>query len=260
ASNLPEGQKIEAVEKIVQGKQGEEKKNAIHQFVQNLYANTKVNDLDQRLKMFDMTSDELKKANDAMINFASELDKEKTVIDDRYKGFIGSVYQLRPEYIKGISEWKKTALYPDANGTLRFTWGVIKGYSPRDAVYYDYVTTLKGVMEKDTGEDPFKVPEALKTLYASKDFGKYADPTRGVMPVDFLSTNDCTGGNSGSPIMNGKGELIGLIFDGDYESMTSDFQYDPDLTRAINVDSRYILFIAEKMAQAQNVLKELDIR
>jgi hypothetical protein len=260
ASNLPEGQKVEVVEKVVLGKQGEEKKKAVQQFVQNLYANTRVGDLDERLKMFDMTADELKKQNDAMINFAAELEKERTVIDDRYKAFVGAVYQLRPVYIRGISEWKKQALYPDANGTLRFNWGVIKGYSPRDAVYYDYVTTLKGVMEKDTGEDPFKVPEALKNLYASKDFGRYADPTRGVMLVDFLSTNDGTGGNSGSPIMNGKGEIIGLIFDGDYESMTSDFQYDPNLTRAINVDSRYILFITEKMGQANNILKELDIR
>ena len=260
ASNLPEGQKIEAVEKVVQGKQGEEKKKAIQQFVQNLYANTKVGELDERLKMFDMTGDELKKQNDAMINFAAELEKEKTVIDDRYKGFVGAVYQLRPVYIRGISEWKKQALYPDANGTLRFTWGEVKGYFPRDAVKYDYVTTLKGVMEKDTGEEPFDVPEALKKLYADREFGRYVEPNRGDIVVDFLSTNDCSGGNSGSPIMNGKGEIIGLIFDGDYESMTSDFQYDPDLTRAINVDSRYILFITEKMGQAQHILKEMDIR
>jgi len=260
AANLPEGQKIEAVEKIVQGKQGEEKKKVIHQFVQALYANTKVSDLDERLKMFDMTAEELKKKNDAMINFAAELEKERTIIDDRYKAFVGAVYKLRPLYIRGISEWKKQALYPDANGTLRFNWGEIKGYSPRDAVHYDYVTTLKGVMEKDTGEDPFNAPEALKKLYTSRDFGRYADPGRGEMIVDFLSTNDGTGGNSGSPIMNGRGEIIGLIFDGDYESMTSDFQYDPDLTRSINVDSRYILFITEKMGQAQNILKELDIR
>jgi hypothetical protein len=260
ASNLPEGQKIEAVEKIVQGKQGEEKKKAIHQFVQNLYANTKVSDLDERLKMFDMTADELKKRDDTMIDFAAELEKERTVIDDRYKAFVGAVYKLRPLYIRGISEWKKQALYPDANGTLRFTWGEIKGYSPRDAVKYDYVTTLKGVMEKDTGEEPFDVPEALKKLYASRDFGRYVEPGKGDIVVDFLSTNDCTGGNSGSPIMNGKGEIIGLVFDIDYESMTSDFQYDPDLTRAINVDSRYILFITEKMGQATNILRELDIR
>jgi hypothetical protein len=260
AANLPEGQKIEAVEKIVQGKQGEEKKKAIQQFVQNLYANTRVSDLDERLKMFDMTAEELKKRDDAMINFAAELEKERTVIDNRYKAFVGAVYKLRPLFIQGISEWKKQGLYPDANGTLRFTWGEVKGYSPRDAVKYDYVTTLKGVMEKDTGEEPFDVPEALKKLYADRDFGRYVEPNRGDIVVDFLSTNDCSGGNSGSPIMNGKGEIIGLIFDGDYESMTSDFQYDPDLTRAINVDSRYILFITEKMGQAQHILKEMDIR
>ena len=260
AANLPEGQKIEAVEKIVQGKQGEEKKKAIQQFIQNLYENTRVADVDERLKMFDMTAEELKKKNDAMINFAAELEKEKSVIDDRYKSFVGAVYKLRPLFIRGISEWKKQGLYPDANGTLRFNWGEIKGYSPRDAVNYDYVTTLKGVMEKDTGTEPFDVPEVLKKLYASRDFGRYVDPGRGDMVVDFLSTNDGTGGNSGSPIMNGKGEIIGLIFDGDYESMTSDFQYDPDLTRSINVDSRYILFITEKMGQANRILKELEIR
>jgi hypothetical protein len=163
AASLPEGQKIEAVEKIVQGKQGEEKKKTIQQFVQNLYENTRIADMDERLKMFDMTAEELKKKNDAMINFAAELEKEKSVIDDRYKSFVGAVYKLRPLFIRGISEWKKQGLYPDANGTLRFNWGEIKGYSPRDAVYYDYVTTLKGVMEKDTGTEPLTFRRFLKS-------------------------------------------------------------------------------------------------
>lgn len=258
--DLPEGQKIETVEKIVLGKQGEERKEAIKGFVKYLYENTKVGDVGERLKMFDMTVEELKKRNDVIINFAEELGKEDSVIQERYKSFVGGVYKLRPLFIRGMYEWKKGKLYPDANGTLRFTWGEIKGYSPRDAVRYDFITTLKGVIEKDTGEEPFDVPEVLKELCASRDFGRYAEPNIGDVVVDFVSTNDVTGGNSGSPAMNGKGEIIGLSFDGNYESMTSDFQYDPDLTRAINVDARYILFITEKVGQGHHILKELDIR
>ena len=166
----------------------------------------------------------------------------------------------RKAYTAGLLEWKKDEpSYPDANFTMRLTYGTIKGYSPKDAVTYKYYTTLDGVMEK---EDPdnweFVVPAKLKELWKAQDFGDYALPD-GKMPVAFLSNNDITGGNSGSPVLNAEGELIGLAFDGNWESMSSDIMFEPDLQRCINVDIRYVLFIVDKFGGAGYLLDEMDI-
>ena len=142
---------------------------------------------------------------------------------------------------------------------MRLTYGTVGGYSPKDGVWYKHYTTLDGVMEK---EDPdnweFVVPEKLKELWKNEDFGKYA-MADGKMPVAFLSNNDITGGNSGSPIMNAKGQLIGLAFDGNWESMSSDVMFEPDLQRCINVDIRYVLFIVDKFGGAGWLLDEMKI-
>ena len=166
----------------------------------------------------------------------------------------------RKLYTEGLLKWRKgEPSYPDANSTMRLTYGTVKGYEPKDAVIYKHYTTLDGVMEK---EDPnnweFIVPEKLKELWKAKDFGQYARPD-GKMPVAFLSNNDITGGNSGSPIMNAKGELIGLAFDGNWESMSSDVMFEPDLQRCINVDIRYVLFIVEKFGGAKWLIDEMTI-
>ena len=166
----------------------------------------------------------------------------------------------RKNYTAGLLEWKKgEPSYPDANFTMRLTYGSVKGYSPKDAVVYRHYTTLDGVMEK---EDPnnweFVVPAKLKELWKAKDFGQYA-LADGKMPVAFLSNNDITGGNSGSPIMNSRGELIGLAFDGNWESMSSDVMFEPELQRCINVDIRYVLFIVDKFGGAGWLIEEMDI-
>ncbi|MCM1176509.1 MAG: S46 family peptidase [Bacteroidales bacterium] len=166
----------------------------------------------------------------------------------------------RKAYTAGLLEWKNgEPSYPDANFTMRMTYGSVKPYSPKDAVIYRYYTTLDGVMEK---EDPdnweFVVPAKLKELWQNKDFGQYA-MADGKMPVAFLSNNDITGGNSGSPVMNADGELIGLAFDGNWESMSSDVMFEPDLQRCINVDIRYVLFIVDKFGGAGYLLNEMDI-
>ena len=166
----------------------------------------------------------------------------------------------RKLYTEGLLEWKNgEPSYPDANFTMRLTYGTVGGYSPKDAVSYRYYTTLDGVMEK---EDPdnweFVVPAKLKELWKNEDFGQYA-MTDGKMPVAFLSNNDITGGNSGSPIMNSKGQLIGLAFDGNWESMSSDVMFEPDLQRCINVDIRYVLFIVDKFGGAGWLIDEMDI-
>ena len=168
--------------------------------------------------------------------------------------------KARKLYTAGLLEWKKgEPSYPDANFTMRLTYGTVGGYSPKDGVMYKHYTTLDGVMEK---EDPnnweFVVPEKLKELWKNEDFGQYA-MADGKMPVAFLSNNDITGGNSGSPIMNAKGQLIGLAFDGNWESMSSDVMFEPDLQRCINVDIRYVLFIVDKFGGAGWLLDEMKI-
>lgn len=163
-------------------------------------------------------------------------------------------------YIAGQLEMKKgQAMYPDANSTMRMTYGQVLNYSPKDAVIYEYFSTLKGVMDK---EDPsnweFVVPEKLKELYRTKDFGQYA-MADGRIPVGLLSTNDITGGNSGSPVLNANGELIGTAFDGNWEAMSGDIIFEPNLQRTISVDIRYTLFIMDKFGGAGHLLKEMTI-
>lgn len=163
-------------------------------------------------------------------------------------------------YIAGLLDMKKgQAMYPDANSTMRMTYGKVLNYSPKDGVLFEHITTLKGVMEK---EDPnnweFEVPAKLKELYKNKDYGQYALPN-GEVPVAFLSNNDITGGNSGSPVLNAKGELIGTAFDGNWEAMSGDIIFEPSLQRTISVDIRYTLFIMDKFGGAGYLLNEMTI-
>jgi V8-like Glu-specific endopeptidase len=159
----------------------------------------------------------------------------------------------------GLYEWKGTGMYPDANSSIRFTWGNVKGYKPRDAVWYDPFTTLEGVVEKDSGIEPFDAPRTLVELYKKRDFGKWANPAMKDIPVAFLSQCDITGGNSGSPVLNAKGQLIGVAFDGNYEAMISDWQYDLKLQRCIAVDIHYVMFITEKLGKAGFILDEMGV-
>ncbi len=148
--------------------------------------------------------------------------------------------------------------YPDANFTMRITYGKVGGYYPSDAVYYDYYTTMDGIIQKENPDSwEFIVPEKLKELYNDSDFGAYANGDK--MPVCFLTNHDITGGNSGSPIINANGELIGLAFDGNWEAMSGDIAFEPELQRTINVDIRYVMFIIDKYAGAQNLIDEMTI-
>lgn len=153
-----------------------------------------------------------------------------------------------------------TPMYPDANSTMRTTFGTVCDYYPADGVHYNYFTTTKGILQKEIPGDPeFDVPAKLKNLIESKDFGQYLDAD-GTMHVCFLSNNDITGGNSGSPIMNANGELIGLAFDGNWEALSSDIVFNTQLQRCINVDARYVLFIIDKFGGQGYLLNEMDIR
>ncbi len=167
---------------------------------------------------------------------------------------------LHKTYLKGLMEMADGApVYPDANFTMRMTYGNVKPYQPKDGVTYNYYTTLKGVMEKENpNNSEFIVPARLKELYETKDFGQYA-MANGEMPVAFLTTNDITGGNSGSGVLNGNGELIGLAFDGNWESLSGDINFDDNLQRCINVDIRYVLFVIEKLGNCKRIIDEMNI-
>ena len=167
---------------------------------------------------------------------------------------------LHKTYLKGLMEKANGApVYPDANFTMRLTYGNVKSYQPKDGVTFNYYTTLKGVMEKeDPNNSEFIVPARLKELYEAKDYGRYA-MANGEMPVAFLTTNDITGGNSGSGILNADGELIGLAFDGNWESLSGDINFDDNLQRCINVDIRYVLFVIEKLGNCKRLIDEMTI-
>jgi hypothetical protein len=149
--------------------------------------------------------------------------------------------------------------FPDANSSLRLTYGSVAAYDPADAVEYDWLTTADGILEKwDNANEEFWMQDKLVQLLKARDYGPYALPD-GRLPVNFLTTNDITGGNSGSPVINGNGELIGIAFDGNWESMTGDLVYDPPLKRTINVDIRYVLWVIDKYAGATNLIQEMKI-
>lgn len=192
--------------------------------------------------------------------YAKEKDAYWDKLREQYKKSEGNANLLHKIYVRGLCEmYAPTPKAPDANFTIRLTYGNVKSYNPRDGVHYDYFTTLKGVMEKEDPKNPeFVVPAKLKELYQKKDYGRYA-MKNGELPVCFLTTNDITGGNSGSPVMNAKGELIGLAFDGNWESLSGDIYYDPDLQRCIVVDIRYVLFTLDKIGGMGNVIKEMTL-
>ena len=208
--------------------------------------------------MLGKSSDDIR--DDDFVKFVAELDKENAPMQAKMVAFNATITSLRARLLDAWMAWKGPNLYPDANRTLRVTCGTVKSYDPRDAVHYSCETTLSGVMEKETGTDPFIVPQKLRQLWEQKDFGKYADPKLNDVPVAFLADLDITGGNSGSPVINGKGELIGLAFDGNWEAVVGDYVFQEPLNRSINVDARYILFILDKYSNARNILNELAIR
>jgi len=164
-------------------------------------------------------------------------------------------------FVKGLREMDPNKkYYPNANSTLRLTYGNVLPYDPKDGVTYHYTTSLNGVMEKEDANNPeFVVPARLKTLWENKDFGQYADEN-GEMVVNFLTNNDITGGNSGSPVINGDGELIGTAFDGNWEAMSGDIYFEPEIQRTIVCDIRYVLFVVDKYGGASNLIEEMDIR
>lgn len=234
-------------------------KNDYSKFIDNMYSKSVFTDSTKLWAFLEKPSAK-KLTKDPGYIAAKSIYSKYLSIYNQLEPLYGDLDKGHRLYVAGVLEKNDgKPMYPDANFTMRLTYGSILDYYPADAIHYDYVTTLKGVMEK---EDPdnweFVVPEKLKELYEAKDFGDYAMED-GRMPVAFLSTNDITGGNSGSPVINGKGELIGTAFDGNWEAMSGDIVFEPELQRTISVDVRYTLFIIDKFAGAKRLIDEMTI-
>ncbi len=258
AAKLPASQMIAPLTRLLGDKAKSEAE--IKDFVESWYSNTKVGVAEERLAMFAMTRQELEKLDDAFMNLARVLKPEADAMRERDKAFSGAETRLTPLLIQALAEWKQGNMYPDANGTMRLSYGEVKSYSPRDAVDYFYLTSLRGVMEKESGKDPFTVPDSLRDAGNDRDFGPWVDPVVNDIPVDFLTTNDITGGNSGSPVINGDGKLIGVAFDGNWEGVASDYLFIPEVTRTIVVDIRYVMFIIDRVYHLESLVQELNLK
>lgn len=254
ANDLPAGQRITGLEYIFTNPSV-----SVSQFVDDAYKTSKLLDKDYAKTLFHMSQAGLKALHDPFIDLAFGIDPMAEEITKTNQTFAYNVIELRKVYLDGLYEWKGTGMYPDANGTIRFTWGRVKGYKPADAVWYEPFTTFGGMVAKNTGEDPFDAPAGLVDLYLKKDFGRWADPELKDVPLAFLNQGDITGGNSGSPVLNARGEIVGVAFDGNYEAMIGDWQYDEALQRCISVDIHYVLYITEKIGKAGFIADEMGI-
>ncbi|MEI6894495.1 MAG: S46 family peptidase [Colwellia sp.] len=228
----------------------------------DMYKNTQLNSQEQRLALMNKSVKYFNNSNDPFIQLAVASFKERKAIEDKSKELTGNIQALRPKYMTALIAYfkdKNLPVYADANSTLRITYGNVKGYSPQDGMTATPYTTLEGIVAKDTGVKPFNAPKKQLDLINSKHYGKYSNKALGSVPVNYLGTLDITGGNSGSPTLNDKAEFVGLVFDGVYESIIGDWDYDPKLNRSIHVDVRYMLWVMEYIDGATNLIEEMDI-
>ncbi len=227
-----------------------------------LYAGTRLDTLDARLAAFTATPAELEASDDGFLRLAAALYPAMQRLEAERKTFNGAVARLQPGYMQALIDFRDSqdrATYPDANSSLRITFGNVMGVSPRDGLYYQPFTTTRGLVEKHTGEGEFDATAAQLDAIAARRFGTWEVPALKDVPVNYLADLDVTGGNSGSPTLNAKGELVGLIFDGIWESVASNWVFDPALTRTIHVDSRYMLWVMDEVHPAPAILEELGV-
>jgi hypothetical protein len=207
-----------------------------------LLAGTKVSDLDQRLKMLDESAAELKARRDPLLDLAFALDRELRAAEEDVHRYEGAVTRLRPAWRRAVAAHAGRPVAPDANGTLRVSLARVQGYAPRDAVVLTPQTTVAGIVEKNTGDAPFAAPAALLAAAPQAPKSRWADPRLRDVPVAFLADADTSGGNSGSPVLNARGELVGVNFDRVWENVANDFGYNPEVARSISADLRYLLW------------------
>ncbi|MEJ1097731.1 MULTISPECIES: S46 family peptidase [unclassified Pseudoxanthomonas] len=230
--------------------------------LESLYAGTSLGEESQRLSRFQAAREGKAFAADPLTDLAARLIPAQLRIEHERKTREGEQLRLRPAYMRALFAWRKQqgrALYPDANGTLRISYGKVDGFSPRDGVVYTPVTTVAGIVEKNTGQVPFDAPKPLLDAIAKGDFTGTADPALKTQTVNFLTNLDTTGGNSGSPVLNARAELIGLNFDSNWESVSASWMFDSRYKRAVHVDTRYIRWLMDKVYPAPHLLKEMGV-
>ncbi|WP_257458649.1 S46 family peptidase [Archangium lipolyticum] len=257
AQALGESERIAAVDKLF-GRTYAEKEVAAK--IDALYAASKVMDLAERQKMSGETEAQLRARKDPLLDFGFDLAAEVAALDELRDRRAGASARLLPEWRRAVLAHAGKPVAPDANSTLRVTFAKVKGYAPRDGAFYTPQTTLAGVMEKHTGEEPFDVPDKVAAAAEAKRYGPWVDARLKDVPVNFLADADTTGGNSGSPTVNGKGQLVGVNFDRVWENVSNDFGYNPDVARNVNVDVRYVLWLLDQVEDADALLRELGIR
>ncbi|MEO1648278.1 MAG: S46 family peptidase [Pseudomonadota bacterium] len=232
------------------------------ELLEAFYANTTLGDVETRLALMEASPGDFEASDDPFIKLAVAMYDYGFQLETESKTRAGRSLALRPAYMEAITAWQKeqgVLAYPDANSTLRVTFGNVLGGSPADGLIYAPFTTLEGISAKDTGEDPFNAPKRQLELIEAADYGDYAFDAVKSVPVNYLSDLDVTGGNSGSATLNAKGELVGLLFDGTYESINSDWDFDPRTTRSIHVDTRYMLWVMEKVDGAAALIDEMNV-
>jgi hypothetical protein len=256
AVQLKDCERIPAIDKLVEGKDTEK---AIGEFIQDIYKNSRLMDRKFLKEALFWTPKQVKEQKDPAIQFARRLYPTLLKYKEDSKKEKGELDYLSNLLLDVKREFLGKGFIPDANSTLRLTYGRIEGYSPADAVYMSPITTLNGVIQKDTGRSPFDLPEKIKDLYHKKDYGKFIHTKLKSVPVDILYSADTTGGNSGSPVLNARGELVGLNFDRAFEATINDFAWNHSYSRSIGVDIRYVLWLIEKMGHATALLDEMGV-
>jgi hypothetical protein len=267
AAALPAEQRITGLDKLVgltPGMSKTDSDKAIDAYLDTLYAGTKTADREFRLGLLDKAPAEIAASNDPMVTLALALDPLDQANREARKARQGAASRLRPRYMQALLAKAGGLVAPDANSTLRVTFGTVKGKPGPDGLVWKAFTTLKGIEQKNTGEGEFDAPErelgAIRALRSGQQPTPYLVPDLGDVPVDFLSTVDTTGGNSGSPTLNGRGELVGLLFDGTFDTIASDFLYDTANTRSIHADARYMLWVMSQVDGASYLVEEMGIR
>lgn len=256
AARLPEKFRIPAVEAIVKDK---DREKAIEKFVEEAYSRTKIDDESVLEKAFSKSTEELVDMNDPFIRLAADLYPTQLLLREETKARKGLYDQLYAQLLDVKQEFLQKDFVPDANRTLRLTYGRIRGYNPMDAVYYNPVTTLDGVIEKSMGEEPFDTPEKIFDLYKAKDFGRFIHAETKSIPVCILYDMDTTGGNSGSPVLDARGQLVGVNFDRAWEATINDYAWSSSYSRSIGVDIRYVLWVTQKFGGVDYLLKEMGV-
>ncbi|MFZ6751689.1 S46 family peptidase [Undibacterium sp. Ren11W] len=228
-----------------------------------LYQHSQLADTAQRLAWLEKDAAAFRQSDDAFIRLAVQLQETAISLENRRKEVDGNLERVIPQYMRAVIAWKKSQgkpVYPDANSTLRVSYGNVASYSPRDGITKGPFTTVAGIAEKHSGTAPFNAPANLLAAIQQQRYGVFKDAALGSVPVNFLSSADTTGGNSGSAVLNKRGELIGLNFDSTYESITKDWYFDPQITRAIHVDIRYMLWVMQEVDHADNLLQEMTVK